>query len=210
MSNEKEKTGIAVLEKDSKVNETFISINESAINNIGRIINCMPKYSEIIQKELELTRLPIKNIVAGIELASTPIMQLQKAIETSTLPIRRAQQLIAQSMPTFLPDILVSNEDDFKKLIDWLYKLFWDNNQKIRSCVPNNEFSFINDLRKYYYHDLEHGDEKNIMKKMLKVKNFFEKACGIKYPTDSNEWKKSQEYVYELLEDILPKIKTSI
>ena len=45
---------------------------------------------------------------------------------------------------------------------------------------------------------------------MAKVVVFFETACGKKYPTCNEEWKKAQKHVYDLLEKILPEIKNSI
>lgn len=143
-----------------------------------------------------------------------------KSIVKSVIDINKLSRLDGEPLikPTVdameicvnLSDIIVDNENDFKKLIDWLYKLFWDNNQPIRNHTTNMEFNFINDLRRYFYHDLEHGDEKDIKKKMAKVKEFFETACGKKYPTCNEEWKKAQDHVYNLLEKILLKIKDSI
>lgn len=98
-----------------------------------------------------------------------------------------------------LPDIVVDNENDFKQLIDKLFKLLWDNNQKIRVYDKNKELSFINSLRTYYYHDIDHGKEKDIRKKFINVKNIYKKACGKVIIETSKDWQKLQIYVYDQL-----------
>ena len=98
-----------------------------------------------------------------------------------------------------LPDIVVDNENDFKQLIDKLFKLLWVNNQKIRVYDKNKELSFINSLRTYYYHDIDHGKEKDIRKKFINVKNIYKKACGKVIIETSKDWQKLQIYVYDQL-----------
>ena len=98
-----------------------------------------------------------------------------------------------------LPDFVVDNETDFKKLIDWLYKLFWDNGQKIKSYAKNKELDIINAIRKYYYHDIEHGEIKRIKVKYDDVKKVFKEACQKNIPENAKDWQKIQEFIYDKL-----------
>lgn len=106
---------------------------------------------------------------------------------------------IAMEIISVLPDIIVDNEEDLKKLIDGLYKLFWDNSQKIREYALNNELDFINSLRRYYYHDLEHGEERKVRKKFIEVKEIYKESCGKFIPETAKDWQKIQEYIYDKL-----------
>ena len=104
-----------------------------------------------------------------------------------------------------LPDIIVDNEEDFKKLIDYLYKLFWES--KSRGYAKNNELDFINNIRRYYYHDLEHGKESDVKKKFKFVKDFFVESIGKSIPASAKDWQKIQEHIYDLLIDFLENIE---
>ena len=104
-----------------------------------------------------------------------------------------------------LPDIIVDNEEDFKKLIDYLYKLFWESNS--RGYAKNNELDFINNIRRYYYHDLEHGKDSDVKKKFKLVKDFFKESTGKSIPTTAKEWQSIQEHIYDLLIEFLKNIE---
>lgn len=98
-----------------------------------------------------------------------------------------------------LPNIIVDNEDDFKNLMEGLYKVFWDNNQKIKDYDLNDELNFVNWLRCFYCHDIEHGSASEVRKKHKRVKQIFKDACGKSIPETAKEWQKVQVYVYDRL-----------
>ena len=108
-----------------------------------------------------------------------------------------------------LSNIIVDNEDDFKVLISYLYKVFWDNGQKIRNYANNDELNFINNLRNFYFHDIEHGTGSEVRKKYRRVKKFFMEACGKSIPETAKEWQKVQEYIYDKLLIFLDEIKVT-
>ena len=108
-----------------------------------------------------------------------------------------------------LSNIIVDNEDDFKVLISYLYKVFWDNGQKIRNYANNGELNFINNLRNFYFHDIEHGTSSEVRKKYRRVKKFFMEACGKSIPETAKEWQKVQEYIYDKLLIFLDEIKVT-
>ena len=104
-----------------------------------------------------------------------------------------------------LPDIVVDNEADFKKFIDYLYKLFWES--KAHKYSHNKELNFINNIRRYYYHDLEHGEKSDIKKKYKMVKDFFIESVGKNIPTTAKDWQNVQEHIYDLLIEFLNNIE---
>lgn len=115
------------------------------------------------------------------------------------------------SICVVLPKLYVNTEEDFKTLIDWLYKIFWENKEKFKKYMQSvEEFEFINNLRRYYYHDLEHGDKKDYKKKYILVNEFFKESCGVKYPSNTKEWQESQQYIYNKLDSIIKKVKDSL
>lgn len=144
------------------------------------------------------------------------IQKKAKQITTSIIKYNKDSNIINQDhfvKPTnsvleimcTLPDIVVDNEDDFKKLIDYLYKLFWES--KARGYANNNELDFINNLRRYFYHDLDHGKNSDVKRKFRDVKEFYKSALGKNIPETAKDWQTVQEYIYDLLIDFLEKVE---
>ena len=106
-----------------------------------------------------------------------------------------------------LPNIIVDNEDDFKNLMEGLYKVFWDNNQKIKEYNLNDELNFVNWLRCFYCHDIEHGSASDVRKKHRRIKQIFKDACGKSIPETAKEWQRVQEYVYDRLISFLENVE---
>lgn len=141
------------------------------------------------------------------------IQQKAKTIMENIIKLNKESYLINQEhliKPTnnileaifYLPDIVVDNEDDLKKVIDYLYKMFWENNE-IRKYSKNNELNIINDLRRYFYHDLEHGEEKSVKKKYINVKDIYNAGCGKTIPKTAKDWQNIQEYVYDKIQEFI-------
>lgn len=103
-----------------------------------------------------------------------------------------------------LPDTIVNNEEEFQKLVNSLYELLWEN--EARTYATNHELDFISDIRRYYYHDLEHGKEKDYKKKYELVHQFYLDAISKDIPSSAKEWQKVQEYMYDLIISFLEKI----
>lgn len=104
-----------------------------------------------------------------------------------------------------LPDLIADNEEKFKELINYLYKMFWEN--KIKDYSKNGELDFINNLRRYFFHDLEHDRDSKTKKKIKLVKDFYEDALGKNFPETAKDWQIVQEYIYNLLLKFLENIE---
>ena len=108
-----------------------------------------------------------------------------------------------------LPSTIVDNESDFKELVSSLYKLLWETNAR-KEYDKNDKLTFINDLRRYYFHDLEHGRNNDADKKTKRVKDFFTAAIGKCIPETAKEWQSCQEYIYDLIIDYLDNVEKSL
>ena len=68
---------------------------------------------------------------------------------------------------------LPQNEEEFKVFISNLYIIFYEgssNNKRIPEYADKREaIGYINKLRNFFYHDIEHGDEKRIEKKYMEI-----------------------------------------
>ena len=175
-----------------KVLQVLSSIYKESNNNSPEVTFEKSKVNEIQQKA--------KKIV-------TYIIELNKKSNLENQVELIKPTTTAMEITFSLPDIIIDNEEDFKKLVSNLYKLFWDNSQKIRGYALNNELSFINDLRTYYYHDIDHGDAKTIRKKYRRVKALYKDSCGKTNPETARDWQKVQEHIYDRLISFLEEIK---
>ncbi len=99
-------------------------------------------------------------------------------------------------------------QEAFSIIIDNLYFLFYENLERIKAVVTDDEVRknslyscifAIKDFRTYYRHDFEHGKQNNIKKKSEDIRACFMKYCG-KMPVKSKDYLKLQ---YNLYNDIL-------
>ncbi len=109
-----------------------------------------------------------------------------------------------------LPTLIADDEQKFSNIIDCFYKTVWENRTKMEEYIDINDLNFINDLRRYYFHDLEHGKEREYRPKYLAVSNFFKLAINKKYPSNSKEWQISQLYLYNTILGILSNLDLKI
>lgn len=142
------------------------------------------------------------------------IQQKGKKICELILELNKKAELLNQKLlvkPTVstmeacfkLTDIVTDNENQFKDLVNHLYKLFWEN-KEFKKYAINGELDFVNDLRRYFFHDLDHGNDYE--KKVKRVGEIYKIACGKRVPENSKDWQKVQTYIYELLINFLENI----
>ena len=61
-------------------------------------------------------------------------------------------------------------------------------------------------LETIFFHDLDHGKEKDYKKKVNRVGEIYKNACGKRVPENSKDWQKIQIYIYDLLIKFLENI----
>lgn len=109
-----------------------------------------------------------------------------------------------------LPEFIADNTEMFKKISDWLYKLIWENKKRIEKILDKKEFQFINNLRTYFFHDIEHDDEKDWKKKVQAIGDYFEKCIDKRVPETAKDWQKIQLETYKKVVEVLNKIEERI
>lgn len=150
---------------------------------------------------------------------SCVLHQKAKKIVNIILKLNKETELLNQKFlvkPTngileaccLLPDIIADDEEKFKEIVNYLYKIFWEN-KEFKKYAENGEIDFVNDIRIFFYHDLDHGKETDYRKKVNKVGSFYELACGKRVPKSSKDWQKIQECMYDRLTAFLEKIEIS-
>lgn len=113
---------------------------------------------------------------------SYEIQQKAKKIVNVILKLNKETELSNQKFlvkPTnstleaccLLPDIIADNEKKYKEVINYLYKIFWEN-KEFKKYAKNGEIDFVNDIRIFFYHDLDHGKQSDYRKKLIKLELF--------------------------------------
>lgn len=190
---------------------------EEIINTEPILVNSFKKLSQVLSSVFKE-----KNTSSPAEIYErskmNSIQKKAKKIVTDVIDLNKKANVICQKdlvKPTTavmevinsLPDLIVDNEGDFRILIDWLYKMFWDGSQEIRNYDKNNELKFINSLRRYFFHDLDHGKEVDIRKKFKDVKDIYISGCGKSIPECAKDWQNVQAYIYDRLIAFLENVK---
>jgi hypothetical protein len=84
------------------------------------------------------------------------------------------------------------NKDEFKNFIWRLYIIFYEGSgygKRIPSSVDNRDVvSKIKAYRTYHFHDIEHGEDKNIRKKYQKIGQINVSLIGKKVPAQKEDW----------------------
>lgn len=158
------------------------------------------KDSEELYKNSRLNNIQVK----GKKIAKKIVELNHRSYLINEVPIVKPT-ITTMDIVCNLPDIIVDNEEDLKKIIDSLYKMFWEN--KIKDYSKNGELNFINNLRRYFFHDLEHDRKSKTIQKIKLVKNLYKSALGKSIPETAKDWQTIQEHIYDLLLDFLENIE---
>ena len=175
-------------------------------------------YYDIYKKIMQIMSIKYKNGYSKesselYEKSNTKLIHDKaKLITTKVIDLNKRSMLIKQDdfvKPTNtileicnnLPELIVDNEEMFKVLIDYLYKMFWESHA--RNYNINNELTFVNDIRTYYRHDIEHGKSSDIKKKYRRVTDFYNLAINKPLPNNAKDWQKIQVFIYDKLINFL-------
>ena len=102
----------------------------------------------------------------------------------------------------------VSSKDEFKKLVDSLYKLIYEGSGALKripeSLIKDDSILFdIKHLRTDLFHDVEHGNEKKIIKKKETIASIYTKYANKKTIDEIDE-----SFLFHFQREMLEKIKS--
>ena len=141
------------------------------------------KYFELQDSELELIELKRKETIRNLsdELLEeiTDINSIYKAINQEDL-FKNTNENLKNSVKISKP---VSDNEQFQKLIDSLYKLIYEGSGSLarvpKELLLDESIYFdIKHLRTDFFHDVEHGKEKKIKNKQEVIVNIYKKYTG--------------------------------
>lgn len=88
--------------------------------------------------------------------------------------------------------IIPKNEDEFKNFISHLYIIFYEGSGDGRRIPPKTAnrdvVSKIKAYRTYYFHDIEHGKEKDVKRKYQRIRQINVSLIGKEVPTQEEDW----------------------
>jgi tetrahydromethanopterin S-methyltransferase subunit B len=201
---------VGVIEERALKEDVDATIETNLYSKIAQSISYAYKYDNAVVEPKEKFEITIVS----------DIMNNGKQIVESIVGVNKLSKLKGDCIfkPTIemmnlcinLPFLIVDSEDNFKDIIDWLYKAMWENRTRIKPIIEVSRFEFINNLRRYFFHDLEHGDKKKSNAKYILVGDFFYLVIGKSYPSNSKEWQQVQFHIYKEVNIILEELKRQV
>ena len=113
-----------------------------------------------------------------------------------------------------IPNKLANSEHDFGEVIDCLYFLLYEgsgNASRLTKILMEDELGILwtlKHIRLGLRHDVEHGQDKEIKKKLRDTGHAYQKLIGKPSPLKSSDWKKAQVVLYELIVEMLKLLRT--
>jgi len=110
----------------------------------------------------------------------------------------------------------VMDESKFREFIDWLYKYVYESTgdlKRLLDYLPEEDCQVaftVKSLRRYYFHDLEHGDDREARKKYRAVGDIFEDSISLPYPETSEHWQAVQWCLLDNLNTMLSKLLSQL
>jgi len=138
---------------------------------------------DINESEEELSKLKRKDTIK--ELSDTCILSISNI--NKIYKSKNGEDLFKTTNEVLTGSLTISNpvdsEDEFKKIIDALYKIIYEGSGTLKripnELLPDDSIYFdIKHLRTDFFHDIEHGDKKKILKKENIIKGIYEKYLG--------------------------------
>jgi hypothetical protein len=110
---------------------------------------------------------------------------------------------------------LVSNEDDFRKFIDLMFKYVYESSAELdrlpQSMIDSHPVGLqIKFLRHYYYHDHDHGAESKVTKKYANVGEVFRNLIGKPFVTRPDEWSHLQLAILSRVRDLMEALNSQL
>ncbi len=200
---------IGVIEQRALSSGFKEAIDSNLYGKIAQSISNTYKSESKIEPEEVFDNSLVSNIYSNAKSIINNILQVNKLSQLKGECIFKPTPEMMNICVNF-PTIITDNEEKFKSIIDWLYKSFWENRDRIIPLTSTDSIKFIDNLRKYFFHDLEHSYDGKAKKKYLNVGNFFNSIIGKSYPSNGKEWQQVQNHIYTILGQTLEEIKTKL
>jgi excisionase family DNA binding protein len=175
--------------------------------------------TEVDEQREELARLEPEQIDA--ELEQTLALQISRTA-TRIIQARHAcnqQWQLRGDEPIFkptnntefvsgmLPQWVAADEAQFRQFIDWMFKYVYESSGELKRLkdrigIPPVTMT-IKFLRHFYFHDLEHGETKEIARKHKRVGDEFERLVGVATIQTPVQWQRAQLAILREVEKLL-------
>jgi len=157
-----------------------------------------------------------QTLVVQVSQTATRILRTRHACNRRTQLL--GQELVFKPTPDtefaagMLPQYIASDEEQFRQVVDWLYKYIYESSGALARITPlfgglvPGVTMAIKFLRNYYEHDLEHGSPGEIRKKYQRVSEVFLELVGVPILTTPAQWQRAQlallRQVAQLMDDV--------
>lgn len=183
---------------------------------------------ELISRDWPKTILPRARLKQEIEsspsIATASIAQSVVELRIDISKRSRLASMAAIFKPTtdtemisnLLPQTVATSEDQFKEVVDWLFKLIYESSGELRRILPYlsedecKPVFIVKWLRTYFFHDLEHGQPSEIRRKFALVGKIFQSWVGSPLPSTGREWIDCQRNLLDGLHQMLLRLRTEI
>lgn len=140
---------------------------------------------------------------------------VQRVYEINTEAEHRGRQPVfkptTKTMMAFhrVPSTVVSDEREFLDIVDELYFLLYEGSGDAKRLAEHfsserlKALWLLKHLRLGARHDVNHGDTKEISKKLRSVGEAYEALIGVPVPKSKVDWQLAQKTLYEILENML-------
>lgn len=180
---------------------SLIDVTPNFYSVFGRQAAAIPWDPTVLTEEevqVELESLPsVKIADAGLSLVRTRVQCNKRAqLIGQELPFRPTVD--TELISVMLPQTTVMDEREFREFIDWLYKYVYESSgdlKRLLAYLPEEDCQVafvVKFLRRYYFHDLEHGSDREAQKKYRAVGGIFQERIGRPYPETCDHWQTVQ------------------
>ena len=110
-----------------------------------------------------------------------------------------------------LPQATVTDESKFHEFTDWLYKYIYESTGALKRLLDHLaeeecQVAFtVKLLHRYYFHELQHGNEREAKKKYRRIGEIFQESIGKSYPEGREDWQALQLLLLDDLNGMLSK-----
>lgn len=178
---------------------------------------------EVDQRRTQLLRLPAGDLHSEIQqLTGTRAASVAHRLFVARARCIRTSELLGLE-PVFKSTVdtedasvrltwtAATSQDLFKAVVEWLFKLIYESSgdlNRVDATFKSDDSAFadLRRLRHYYDHDLRHGSESAVRKKLAAVGDIFRSLAGTIDPQSQSDWLRAQISLVTRLAEVLEAI----